>query len=331
MIQESNRYWALFIRLFFPEQRKWVARILIVAGISMVTGPMWEPYAKAALEHYAGFSVPAIDVTTGWVILILGLAVFSINEVLDRRPNIKVASDQDVADRKSMEILLSNLYLPALDKFFHFGKLSMVYAPVLHYFYGLDGFVQASKYHVHDTQLKDEVDGLYVGLSRALSLGEYFVEMPNEELLKFDSRRDIYVDPDAKRAHEDFVNAVCAAENRLRGLCRLVSSKYPDFDFQATDRAALAEYLQKKEEAEAATVSDFEFSVLSVIVDVETGPAYPRLSTLATLLDCPQVDVQVALDKLIERNFVAHLYRGMPHQKYTVLKEGRAYFVAHGR
>ena len=125
MIQESNRYWALFIRLFFPEQRKWVARILIVAGISMVTGPMWEPYAKAALEHYAGFSVPAIDVTTGWVILILGLAVFSINEVLDRRPNIKVASDQDVADRKSMEILLSNLYLPALDKFFHFGKLSI--------------------------------------------------------------------------------------------------------------------------------------------------------------------------------------------------------------
>lgn len=332
MTQEKKWYWTLIMRLLFPEQRKWVARVLIGAGISMVTGPMWEPYANAALEHYAGFSVPAPNVTAGWVILTLGLVVFIVNEILDRLPGLKMASVEDVADRKSMDILFSSLYMPAFDKFFHFGKLSITYLPALHYFSGLEGFVETASYHVHDKELRRNIDGLHSSLSRALSHGEYFVEMPNAELQKFDSRRDIYIDPNAKRAHDDFVNSVYTAEEHLRNLCRRVCVKYPDFDFSRTNRTALAEYreyYQKKEEEEeeAAVVSKFEFKVLSTILDVEAGPNYPNLSTLAALLTCPQVDVQVALDKLIERNYVAHLYRGTLHQKYTVLVEGRAYYV----
>lgn len=331
MAQEKKWVRALTMRLLFPELRKWVARALIAAGIPTVTGPIWEPYANAALEHYAGFSVPAPNVITGWVILILGLVVFAVSEVLDRWPRITVTSDEDVADRKSMEMLFSNLYIPVLDKFFQYGKRSVTYLPILHYFYGLEGLVQTSTYHVHDAELKSDVDGLYSALSRALSHGEYFVEMPNPELQKFDSQRDIHADPDAKKAQEDFVSSVFGAERHLRSLCRSVSAKYPDFDFSRTDRTALAEYreyYQKKEEEEAAVISGFEFEVLSTILNVEAGPNYPNLATLTEVLARPRVNVQVALDKLIERGFVAHLYRGAPHQKYTVLKDGRAYYVA---
>ncbi|WP_409286032.1 hypothetical protein [Pseudomonas protegens] len=331
MAQDNKWYWTLAMRLLFPEQRKWVARALITAGIPMVTGPFWEPYVNAALEHYAGFSVPVPNVFAGWAILVLGLLVFIFNEVSDRRPKKEVTSYEDLADRKSMEKLFSNLYMPALDKFFHFGKLSITYVPILHYFYGLEGFVQASSYHIHDAELKGDVDKLYAALSRALSHGEYFVEMPNVELQKFDSHRDIHADADAYRAHQDFLSSVHAAEDHLRSLYRRVSTKYPDFDFLKTSQAALAEYHeydQKQKEEEAEVVSEFEFEVLHAILDVEAGPHYPNLATLAALLTSPRVDVQVALDKLIERGFVAHLYRGMPYQKYTVLKDGRAYYVA---
>ncbi|WP_323661100.1 hypothetical protein [Pectobacterium versatile] len=331
MAEEKKWYWTLIMRFFFPKQRKWVARALIASAISMVTGPMWEPYANVALEHYAGFSVPAPNVTAGWVILALGLVVFVANEVLDRLPRGKVISNEDVVDRKSMEILFSNLYLPAFDQFFHYGKQSVIYVPVLHYFYGLEGFVQASSYHVHDAELRSDVDGLYTSLSRALSHGEYFVEMPNAELQKFDSNRDFHLDPDAKRIYEEFVSSVYVAEDHLRSLYRHVSAKYPDFDFTRTNRTALAEYreyYQKKAEEEAAVVSELEFEVLRTILDVEAGPNYPNLATLVAVLTYARVDVQVALDKLIERRFVAHLYSGTLHQKYTVLKDGRAYYLS---
>lgn len=36
---------------------------------------------------------------------------------------------------------VSELHLPTLDLFTHYGKLSATYIPVLHYFYGLEGVV----------------------------------------------------------------------------------------------------------------------------------------------------------------------------------------------
>ncbi len=319
-------------RYLFPEQRKWVAKVLIVSGLSLLLGPAWVPIANAVLQRYADFSVPETDQSTGWVILVLGLLAFAFNEFLGASRKTEVISAQDVADRNSMKLLFSNLYLPALDEFFHFGKLSITYIPALHYFYGLEGFVRASNYHVHCEQLKREVDGLYAELSKALSFHAYFVEMPNADLQKFDSRRDIYRDHDAKQAHDDFVNAVYAAEAHMRSLCTLVSSKYPDFDFSETNRLALNDYREhypRQEEAKPMALTQFEFSVLRAIVDIESGPNYPNLETLMTELGCPRVDVQVGLDKLIEIDFVKHLYPGLPYQKYTALKDGRAFYVEH--
>lgn len=139
-------------------------------------------------------------------------------------------------------------------------------------------------------KLRSDVDRQHAALSHALSHGEYLVEVPNTELQKFDSWRDIHVGPDAERAHEDFVSSVYATGDHLRSLYRRVSTKYPDFDFSRANRIAFAEYCeyyQKKEEA--AVVSEFE--VLCTFLDVEQGPNYPNLATLAVVLTCPRVDV----------------------------------------
>lgn len=327
MSKVSSRLWILIERYLFPEQRKWVARVLIGTGLYMVTGPLWEPLLNAFLKRYFDLSVPATDVITGWVFFCIGLLVFAFNEFMATRGKTEVISAQDIADRNAMKLLFSNLNLPALDEFFHFGKLSITYMPALHYFYGLEGFVRASNYHVHYEQLKREVDGLYAELSKALSYHAYFVEMPNADMQKFDSRR-----ADARQAHDDFLKAVYAAEAHTRRLCTLVSSKYPDFDFSETNRLALNDYCEhypRQKEVEPMALTHFEFSVLKAIVDIESGPNYPNLETLMIQLDHPMVDVQVALDKLIELDFVKHLYPGLPYQKYTVLKDGRAFYVEH--
>ncbi len=314
------------IRVFFPEQRKWVARILIVSAIPMLTGPIWEPYLNAVLRRYGDLVVPNPNAVAGWILLACGLTVIVANEVLDRWPRKVEISIEDKADRKTLVTLFSELHLPTIDSFIHYGKLSITYVPVLHHFAGLEGVIHASNFHLHDRALKMELDRFHAALAKALSFGEYFVEMPNMELQKFDSRRDVHADPRAREAHDTFLQSVYDTEVSLRALCSMVRSKYPEFDFDATNRRAIEDY-RSYHTKPSPELSDSEFAVLSEIVQLEEMQQAPTLQNLASALGMPKVDVQVALDKLQEVGHVKHLYPGALHQKYTILPSGRALFV----
>ncbi|EGQ8098939.1 hypothetical protein ACEV8A_19010 [Vibrio parahaemolyticus] len=316
------------IRIFFPEQRKWVARLLVIFGLPMVGSPVWEPYLNAILTRYFQISVPSPNPIVGGSLLALGIMGVIVNEWLDRRQKPDTVSVEDISDRKTLEEIFEELHLPTLDLFFHYGKVTMVYTPVLHYFYGLEALVKASKYYVYDHELSEDVDRFYVSLTKALSYGEYFVDTPKDKLLKFDSRRDIYIDTKAKKAHDGFTQAVSDTEAHLRELCKAVRLKFPDFDLNATSRRAMEAYKSYCTEKEKI-VSTWEFSVLAEIIELEDIREIPTLSRLSVRLNKQKVDVEVALDKLIELGHVKHLYPGMSWQKYTALKSGRAYYVNH--
>lgn len=323
----ENSLWK-FIRLLFPEQRKWAARMLLAAGLSLVSGPLWEPYLNALLARYAEISVPNPSPTIGGLLLALGIIGVIINEVLDRRPKRVSVSIEDHVDKSTLYELFSELHLPTLDQFIYYGRLSMTYTPVLHYFYGLQAVVQASKFHVYDRQLKEDANSLCASLTTALSFGEYFTDTANDKLQKFDSRHDVHADPRARAAHDGFIQAVNDTDTHLRSLCIRVRSKFPDFDMDVTSRQALEAYRRHFEEAQSA-VSLWELAVLETIIALEEVRDAPTLERLAAALERPKVDVQVALDRLITLKHVKHLYPGAAWQKYTALQDGRAYFVRH--
>jgi len=337
MNQIIDRGWELLQRLLFPQQRKWVVRVLVVAGISMLISPVWAPYVAALLETFLGTKMPSTDAAPGLGILVLamGLGVHLFNEHLERQPKASQEtppqpSPESLADRSSLEDLFSNLHLPSFDQFFAAGQESTFYVPVLHYYFGLKDFVQASEYHLHDAQIESEIGAFHTSLTLALSLDRYFTDTSNPDLQKFNPQWDIDANPEAKRAFETFHAAVNEARERLRKVCRLIKSKYPGFDFKATNRAAIQDmldYRRRAEEADANTLPQPEFLVMQAVLNLEGSSAYPNLKSLVGLLQWPQVEVQVALDRLIERGFVKHLYPGALHQKYTVLKPGRAYYV----
>ncbi|WP_339440674.1 hypothetical protein [Pseudomonas proteolytica] len=337
MNQIVDRGWELLQRLLFPQQRKWVAGILIVAGLSMLTTPAWAPYADAILEHFWGIKMPSTAAATGLgvLILVMGVAIHIFNEYLERRPSTPLleapqVSPADFADQRSLVELFSNLHVPTFDQFFQLGQESKFYLPMLHYYFGLKDFVQASEYHLHDAQMESEISALHNSLTLAVSFGGYFTDTSNPDLQKFDCRWDVDADSNEKRASETFHYAVTESRDRLRKVCKLIKSRYPDFDFKSTNRAALQdmqEYRRRAEDDDAKTLPHSDFSVMHAILEAEGGPLYPNLQTLVGLLRLPQVDVQVALDRLIEKGFVKHLYPGQLYQKFTVLKPGRAYYV----
>lgn len=313
---------------WFPEQRKWIVRVLVLAGLPMLSAPLWEPYLNAALAKSFDVSVTTPNAMVGGILLALGIMGAIANVVLDRKDKRIAVSQEDVADKKTLTMLFSEIYLPTLDTFIDYGKKSVIYIPVLHYFFGVDAVIRSSAYHLHDPKLREAVGHFHAALSKALSYGEYFVEMPNDTLQKFDSRHDVHVDPQAKAAHEDFIQAVWDTEHHIKVLCQLVQSKYLDFDLSETNRRALEDYRHHQAKV-ANEVSDWEFSVMNAIIEMEEIRETPTLQNLSATLKRPSVDVRVALDKLIGLNYVKHLYPGAPWQKYTVLADGRAYYVLH--
>ena len=242
VIDQINKLIPL-LRIFFPEQRKWVARVFILFGLPLVVGKAWEPYANALLQRYFDIRIPVEAATyTGWVLIAIGLFVFAVNEVLDRLPKPTQTSSESVADRQSLNALFREIHIPSIDTFVHYGTLSMSYYPALHYFAGIEGFVQSSSFHFHDAALKSAVEELHESLGEALDYGEFFHSTSNPDLYKFDSRQDIHANTSAKAAHDGFISAVYRTKTAMRTLCSLSRSKFPDFDFEATDKLALKNY-----------------------------------------------------------------------------------------
>ncbi|MCE6966367.1 hypothetical protein K6W81_21185 [Enterobacter sp. MW07] len=233
---DEQFFWKMF-RVFFPELRKWVTRALITSGVAMLSGPLWVPYVNAFLSKYASIDIPDTS-TTGWIFLGIGLFGLIVNEVLDRWPSKKEMTAEDKEDKNTLYDLFSQMHLPTYDTFFHYGKTSMVYLPVLHYHYGVEGCIGSTQFHLHDKEIKSSVESFHHSCARAFSYGHYFSETSHPDLQKFSHRHNIHTDPEAKAAHDDYLNAVREAEGHLKELCRAVKTKYPDFDTEKTSKSA---------------------------------------------------------------------------------------------
>lgn len=314
-------------KLVRPEPRKWVARFVITSGVGLLITPAWGPYLDAYLKKKYDLSIIPIPNYTGWILLILGLFILYANYRADSNTGaVKEDSEEIKADKKSLYNLFSQLHIPSMDEFFHYGKISMVYIPATHYADGLSALINSSNFHLYDKKILSSVTALDESLKKSFSLYGYFSETANKNLYKFDSKFRIHSDTEARKAHDDFIESVYTAEKYLKKLCAYTKNTFPDFDFSLTDKNAWDDYNYHNSEPQKK-ISDFDFSVLSKIIQLEEWREIPTLNRLASELSTQRVDVQVALDKMINLNFVKHLYKGQPYQKYTALQEGRVYYV----
>ncbi|HBS0497634.1 hypothetical protein [Pantoea agglomerans] len=314
-------------KLFRPEPRKWAVRFVITSGVTLLSTPAWGPYLDAYLKKKYDLSIIPAPTYIGWILFIVGLLILYANYKIDSKPGMtKEDSEEKKADKKSLYKLFSQLHIPSMDEFFHHGKMSMVYIPATHYADGLSALINSSNFHLYDKEILLSVNALDESLKNSFSLYGYFTETANKNLFKFDSKFRIHSDAEARKAHDDFIESVCAAEKNLKKLCYYTKSTFPDFDFSITDKNAFDDYKYHNSVPEKK-ISDFDFSVLSKIIQLEEWRETPTLNRLASELSTQKVDVQVALDRMINLNFAKHLYKGQPCQKYTVMKEGRAYYV----
>ncbi|WP_429752595.1 FKBP-type peptidyl-prolyl cis-trans isomerase [Vibrio minamisatsumaniensis] len=71
------------IRVFKPEQRKWLVRTFVLAGISMISSPWWQPFIEALIEQKLDIDL-SVASAPGWVLITIGLALHGFNVYQDK-------------------------------------------------------------------------------------------------------------------------------------------------------------------------------------------------------------------------------------------------------
>lgn len=66
------------IRMFKPDHRKWVVRIFVLSGISMISPPFWQPWLEIYLEEELNIDL-SVASTPGWIFIVIGLAIYIFN------------------------------------------------------------------------------------------------------------------------------------------------------------------------------------------------------------------------------------------------------------
>ncbi|MGX5835090.1 FKBP-type peptidyl-prolyl cis-trans isomerase [Aeromonas piscicola] len=71
------------IRIFKPDQRKWLVRTFVLAGISMVSSKFWQPWVEAILEQKLNIDLSYASVP-GWALIVIGLVIHGFNVYQDK-------------------------------------------------------------------------------------------------------------------------------------------------------------------------------------------------------------------------------------------------------
>lgn len=66
------------IRIFRPDQRKWIVRIFILSGIGMISTPFWQPWVEAILKKEIGLDL-SYTMIPGWVLITIGVVIYFFN------------------------------------------------------------------------------------------------------------------------------------------------------------------------------------------------------------------------------------------------------------
>ena len=84
-LDRFSNFFLDLIKLIKPEHRKWLVRIFVLAGISLVTHRVWEPY----LEKIIGIKSSITADVTGWVFIVIGISLFLLNRYDDRYDKLR--------------------------------------------------------------------------------------------------------------------------------------------------------------------------------------------------------------------------------------------------
>lgn len=219
----------------------WVYYILSFAALACMAVPL-APFLDAPTRQQLSVVGFPFAIALGLVAAIVLNPIRAHSAALRLIATPAGESPEAKKDRETIFKLLSEVHTHTFDSFIYYGRLHFIEDSIFHFWEGINGKVNASNFHLYDEDLRAATLGLHEAWKKSLSFGRYFIGTNNGRLHKFDSRHDIYRDPEAKAAHDAFSEAINEADQYLRSLLAIVHKKFPDIDIEITNSIALADY-----------------------------------------------------------------------------------------
>ena len=106
-------------RLYFNRDiSKWITRTLIIAGIGLVSSPVWWQLIETIIEDWMQVDVPPAIGATGWILIFLGFANFLLDRFSKRHiePRARIAiainaTERQETTREGQSILMTDVVI----------------------------------------------------------------------------------------------------------------------------------------------------------------------------------------------------------------------------
>jgi hypothetical protein len=146
------------------------------------------------------------------------------------------------ADLKTLTNLFSCFHSGIFETFLDYAKDELVMKqPLLHFWLGFEASVDSPKFHLFDKTLLSIIKDLKISWGRILSFDGWLRETGNRRLERF--RDDLWNVPGWQDARRDFRRWTDEADAAYRLLFEYLKEFYPEFDMNATDKAAYQDYI----------------------------------------------------------------------------------------
>ena len=206
----------------------------------MLNAPWWQPFLAAVLQTYTEIDTAGLEnfdqklFWGGWVLLAIGLLLYL-------RAGAKVFSElRRAVDLKTLEILFAELNTTQMAIFLEEARSNIIPGPTVFYWEGFRSRYTAPITQFNSWKLRRLLRGFFESWFAAMNNTEDTIVLPDSKTVKL---KALPADRENALARiEQFQNSVVSTDTAFRKFIRHLKYRYPDFDLEATDRAAYQKY-----------------------------------------------------------------------------------------
>lgn len=216
-----------------------VTRVLLVAGVSIVAAPFWQPVVSAYLEIQLKIPVGASAATAGWILIALALANYGYCEWIGVRTPTTATAVKREKDEARLVRFLHELDTVQIENVLYWGSLDSIHtgAPYFHAI-GIENIASATDFKFHDQHLDSDVKSFAAAYARVYSMPLYFDETSNPDLHKFRSQHKFGSVQEWEVAIKKFHDSIGALDRSWRSLFERIHEQFPNIDTNETNLAA---------------------------------------------------------------------------------------------
>ncbi|WP_100915954.1 hypothetical protein [Pseudoalteromonas spongiae] len=231
-----------------PNFENFIIRKFLSLGSGLILIPTIIAAVKLTLHH--GETTFTAEINNSPSLFSMALGVFCILYAAycfqEKRKSLKTQQlkqcQLDQQDKKSLLFFLENMSTDVIEQGIERSESGQMYMPVLHYFDGLDELLNSATFKVRDTKLESSISHFYHSFSAYVSHSEIFTDSSHPNLKRIFKDHEVHDPKWLKNKIEVFQADLKAFSESYKTLISDISEKYPEIDFDETNKIALDDY-----------------------------------------------------------------------------------------